>query len=315
MARVAPRKKKTVARRSSTAPKPVKKKTAGRKVKKSRPASAKSRPAGAVSGKKKPYRATVKKRRSIVTREAPTTGPQRLQKVLASAGLGSRRDCEELIIAGRVEVDRKVVTELGTKVDPQSQNVRVDGEVVLKPKLLYFAVFKPDGVISTNSDPAGRPRVIDLLPPHKKKNRRMFTVGRLDMHSEGLILLTNDGELANRLTHPRYGIEKEYLVQVAGHVEREVLQQIREGVYLSEGLMKVAGVKSRRRYKQSTLLDMTLNEGRNREIRRVMAKVGHKVQRLTRVSVGPIRLGKMEPGECRPLNRTEVTALRKATGL
>ncbi|NLE39238.1 MAG: rRNA pseudouridine synthase, partial [Pirellulaceae bacterium] len=154
----------------------------------------------------------------------PADAPgERLQKFLASAGLGSRRQCEELITAGRVEVDRQVVTELGTRVDSGSQEIRVDGTVLRSARRLYYAVNKPDRVISTNSDPSGRPRVVDLAP---KRDERLFCVGRLDLHSEGLILLTNDGELANRLTHPRYGIQKVYRVTVAGSPERDVLDQL-----------------------------------------------------------------------------------------
>ncbi len=299
MPRPTPRKKKYAT--------PRKKKHATSK----RPSS--KRPSSKRPTKKSSVRRPIPKRRPTAPKPtAPSDGKQRLQKVLAAAGFGSRRECEELILAGRVEVDRKVVTEMGTKVDPQTQEVRFDGETLSKPKLVYYAVYKPDGVISTNSDPAGRPRVIDLLP---NQDVRMFTVGRLDLHSEGLILLTNDGELANRLTHPRYEIEKLYLVQIAGHPERETLEQIRKGVYLSEGMMRVEGVRVKRKYKQSTFLEMRLNEGRNREIRRVLAKVGHKVQRLTRIAVGPIRLGKMTPGECRKLTHTELMSLRNAAGL
>ena len=136
-------------------------------------------------------------------RPTPTTGGERLQKVLAAAGLGSRRQCEELITTGRVEIDRVVVTELGTRVDPLRQQVRVDGMPLARPKLVYYAVNKPVGVLCTNRDPSGRPRVVDLVPG---RDARLFTIGRLDLHSEGLILVTNDGELANRLTHPRYGV-------------------------------------------------------------------------------------------------------------
>jgi len=235
---------------------------------------------------------------------------ERLQKVLAAAGLGSRRACEELITTGRVEIDRQVVTELGTRVDPRRQEVRVDGEPLAQPKLVCYAVNKPTGVVSTNRDPQRRPRVIDLLP--SEDGRRLFPVGRLDLNSEGLILVTNDGDLANQLTHPRYGVAKTYRVQVAGRPGREVLAQLRRGVRLAEGIAKAESVKVRSHHKQSTVLEMVLREGRNREIRRMLAAVEHKVMRLVRVAVGPVRLGELAPGKFRRLDRKELAALRKA---
>jgi 23S rRNA pseudouridine2605 synthase len=235
---------------------------------------------------------------------------ERLQKVLAAAGLGSRRACEELITAGRVEVDRQMVTELGTRVDPRRQEVRVDGEPIAQPRHVYFAVNKPPGVVSTNRDPQRRPRVIDIVPG--QDNRRLFPVGRLDMNSEGLILLTNDGELANELTHPRYGVAKTYRVQVAGCPERDVLAKLHRGVRLAEGVARAESVKVRSRHKQSAILELVLREGRNREIRRMLASVGHKVMRLVRIAVGPVRLGDLPPGAYRPLTGAEVAALRKA---
>ncbi len=235
---------------------------------------------------------------------------QRLQKVLAAAGAGSRRQCEELITTGRVEMDRQIVTELGTRVDPSQQEIRLDGVPLAKPKLAHYAVNKPPGVVSTNRDPAGRPRVIDLVPA---SSARLFTIGRLDVNSEGLILVTNDGELANRLAHPRYGVEKTYRVMVAGRPTREILAQLRRGVRLAEGVARVAGIRIKSHHKDSTILEMVLREGRNREIRRVLAKLGHKVLKLVRTAVGPVRLGKLAPGESRPLSRTELAALRSAT--
>lgn len=237
-----------------------------------------------------------------------SAGVQRLQKVLAAAGMGSRRQCEELILAGRVDVDGEVADQLGTKVDPQAQRIRVDGMPLPEPKRIYYAVNKPDGVVSTNRDPTGRPRVIDLLP---KDRTRLFPVGRLDLHSEGLILLTNDGEMANRLTHPRYGVEKVYRVLVAGNVDPTVLKELRRGIRLAEGIARVQHAEIRRRYKKSTVLEMVLREGQNREIRRVMARVGHKVMRLVRIAMGPVRLGKLPPGEFRRLTPNEIDALRR----
>jgi pseudouridine synthase len=235
-------------------------------------------------------------------------GSDRLQKVLAAAGIASRRECEQLILDGRVEVDHEVVTQLGTRVDPTRQEIRVDGELLHKANLVYFAVNKPTGVVSTSRDPAGRPRVTDLLPPNTP---RAFCVGRLDITSEGLILITNDGELANRLTHPRHGVEKIYQVQVAGQVEREVLAQLHRGVHLAEGFAHAKHVTIKSRRKKSTLLEMVLDEGRNREIRRLLARLGHKVQSLRRIAVGPVRLGDLPIGAVRPLDRKEIAALQR----
>ncbi len=235
-------------------------------------------------------------------------GPQRLQKVLAAAGVGSRRHCEELIQCGRVEVDRQVVTELGSKADPATQEIRVDGVALAQPKRVYFLVNKPPGVVSTNEDPSGRTRVVDLVG----YTGRLFTVGRLDMSSEGLILVTNDGELANRLTHPRYGVEKTYHVEVAGTIDRAELQRLRRGVHLAEGLARAVKVRVKHAYRHSTLLEIVLNEGRNREIRRMLARVGHKVERLKRVAIGPLRLGELPAGHVRALAREEIRRLRQA---
>ncbi|MCS7303932.1 MAG: rRNA pseudouridine synthase [Thermoguttaceae bacterium] len=237
----------------------------------------------------------------------------RLQKVLAAAGLGSRRKCEELILAGRVEVDGQLVTELGTRVDPYRQEIRVDGQRIRLQPLVYYAVNKPSGVVCTHRDPSGRTRLIDLVPA--SKGVRLFPVGRLDLHSEGLILVTNDGQLANRLTHPRYGVEKTYRVQVAGLPTPEILQKLQRGVWTSEGKLKAERIKVLGTHKKSTFLEMVLAEGRNRQIRRMLARVGHKVMKLKRLAVGPIRLGKLKPGACRPLTQEEIQALYKAAGL
>ena len=222
------------------------------------------------------------------------SGPERLQKVLASAGLGSRRECEELILQGRVEVDGQVADQLGTRVDPAVQQIRVDGDAVRISRRVYFAVNKPPGVVTTNRDPSGRPRVVDLV----RTDERVFAVGRLDRSSEGLILVTNDGELSNELTHPRYGVTKVYRVRVAGQPSAEVLQRLRRGIHLAEGVAKVAAIIVRKRYQQSTDLEVTLNEGRNREIRRILARVGHKVLGLKRIAFGPIKLANL-PVRCR----------------
>ncbi|MGD0898309.1 MAG: pseudouridine synthase, partial [Thermoguttaceae bacterium] len=208
------------------------------------------------------------------------------------------------------EVDRKVVAQLGTRVDPARQEVRVDGQSLAAGRRFYYAVHKPKGVVSTNWDPSGRPRVVDLVPA---RGGRLFAIGRLDLTSEGLILVTNDGDLANRLTHPRYGVSKTYRVQVAGRPSREVLEGLCRGVRLAEGWARAEQVEICSHQKESTWLEMVLREGRNREIRRLLARVGHKVLRLVRTAVGPIQLGRLPPGASRPLGPEEVRQLRHAT--
>jgi 23S rRNA pseudouridine2605 synthase len=234
-------------------------------------------------------------------------GLERLQKVLAAAGLGSRRSCEELITAGRVEVDRKVVAELGSRVDPLRQEIRVDGERLPDPRRVVYMLYKPVGVVTTNYDPSGRPRVVDLVPG----DQRLFAIGRLDRMSEGLIFVTNDGELANLLAHPRYGVEKKYLVQVAGVPTPETIEKLRKGIKLAEGTARAQHVHLKSQHKQSAVLEMVLDEGKNREIRRMLAQLGHKVHQLKRVAVGKLSLGSLLPGQHRQLAWNEVDALRK----
>ncbi len=273
------------------------------------PRGGRAAPSRSFRPRPKPPIAATNSRGATTDDDAPHCDGERLQKVLASAGLASRRECEQLITDGRVEVDGQVVSELGVRVDRNRQEIKVDGEPLPRPKLVYFAIHKPAGVVTTARDPAGRPRVIDLLPPGVG---RVFPVGRLDLESEGLILATNDGELANQLTHPKHGVEKTYDVQVAGHMEPDVLQQLRRGVHLSEGYAHAVHARIKSKLKKSTLLEMVLDEGRNREVRRLLARVGHKVQRLTRVAVGPVRLGEMPRGAVRRLTQEEVRKLREA---
>ena len=242
------------------------------------------------------------KRAEIAERPA-----ERLQKVLAAAGIGSRRECEELIEAGRVEIDKKVVVELGTRVDPLRQEVRVDGVPMTQPKRYYFMVNKPPGVVSTNRDPDGRTRVIDLV----RSEERLFPVGRLDRTSEGLILVTNDGELSNRLTHPRYGVSKTYRAEVLGRPTVPQLEQLRRGVHLADGIARVTSIDVKKRLKKSTVLEIVLQEGKNREIRRILARIGHKVLRLKRVAFGSLQLARLPLGEFRKLTRDEVLELEK----
>jgi 23S rRNA pseudouridine2605 synthase len=236
---------------------------------------------------------------------ASADGLVRLQKALAAAGVGSRRQCEELIVEGRVDVDGETVTELGTRVDPTRQEIYVDGEKLRRAKRVYYLINKPIGVISTNFDPTGRARVIDFAPSRE----RLFTIGRLDKSSDGLILATNDGELTDLLTHPRYGVEKTYLAEVAGSPSPESLEKLRKGVHLAEGFAHAKRVHVRRSHKHSTVMEIVLDEGRNREVRRLLARIGHKVMKLRRIAMGPMRLGTLKPGESRALRAEEVEEL------
>lgn len=238
--------------------------------------------------------------------EGESSAGIRLQRFLAMAGAGSRRHCEDFILTGRVTVDRETVRELGFRVIPDEQDVRLDGERVRVERKVWYLLNKPIGYLCTNSDPSGRARVLDLFPPNRA---RLFTVGRLDENSQGLLLVTNDGELAHRLAHPRFRVQKIYQVQVAGVPTRELLEQLKRGMYFAEGRFKVADVKFLRTKGASTILEMVLTEGQNREIRRLMAKLGHKVQRLERVALGPVELGDLPVGQHRPLAPQEVAAL------
>ena len=235
-------------------------------------------------------------------------GLERLQKILAHAGVGSRRACEELILQGRVTVDNQVVRELGTRVDPRTQQVALDGQKIHAERNVYYAVNKPKGYVSTNSDPSGKPLVVDILP---EIPQRVYSVGRLDEQSTGLMLLTNDGELANRLAHPRFGVEKVYRVVVAGEPPREVLDQLTQGIWLAEGKVRAKRVRMVGRKGQASVMEMVLAEGKNREIRRMMAKLGHKVMSLTRIAIGPIALKGLAVGGYRPLTAQEIDLLRK----
>lgn len=231
----------------------------------------------------------------------------RLQRALAAAGFGSRRQCEELILEGRVEVDGQTVDKLGTTVDPSHAKIFVDGTPLKPHRLVYFIVNKPVGVVTTNADPQGRPRVIDLVPP----DERVFPVGRLDRASEGLILLTNDGDLAQRLAHPRFEVPKVYRVTVAGNVTAEALREMRHGIYIAEGLVRVEGAKVLKAKSKSTEMEITLKEGKNREIRRILARLGHKVQTLKRIAMGPLRMGELPTGAYRKLSPEELKKLKR----
>lgn len=230
----------------------------------------------------------------------------RLQVLLARCGLGSRRACEDFITTGRVSVDGETVTELGAKVDVTSQKIEVDGESIRPDRPVCYMLNKPKGVLCTNSDPSGRTRVIDLFPTSAG---RLFPIGRLDENSVGLLLVTNDGELGHRLAHPRFKVPKIYEVQVAGRPTREIMQQLRQGMYFSDGRFKVDNAKITGSRGKSTILEVTLSEGRNREIRRLFSRVGHKVMKLERVAFGPLRLRSVAIGKYRQLTREEMKLL------
>ena len=239
----------------------------------------------------------------------------RLQKVMASAGVASRRVCEEMIAEGRVEVDGEVVTELGVRVDPATVAIHVDGmRLQLDETLKYYVFNKPRGVISTMEDPEGRPCISDYLKP-SSQHERLFHVGRLDNETEGLLLLTNDGELTNRLTHPSFEVPKTYLVQVRGPMGQGVGAQMREGIELEDGFQKVDSFKLVDSTPGHILVEVVLHSGRNRIVRRLFDAVGHPVERLVRTKIGPISLGDQRQGSIRVLGRGEVGHLLASVGL
>jgi len=235
---------------------------------------------------------------------SPEPEAERLQKVLARAGFGSRRTCDDLIAAGRVRVNGDVAV-LGQRVDPDTDRVEVDGvPVSVRDGLVYYLLNKPRGVVTTAADPQGRPTVIELVPLEP----RVFPVGRLDADTEGLLVLTNDGDLTYRLTHPSFGVEKEYLVEVEGAPAAPALRRLRQGVELDDGMTAPAKVGS----VGATALRITIHEGRNRQVRRMCAAVGHPVVRLVRTRVGSLTDRSLKPGEWRPLTQAEVRGLSAA---
>jgi pseudouridine synthase len=240
-------------------------------------------------------------------------GGVRLQKVLAAAGVGSRRHCEEMIGDGRVEVDGEVVRRFGARVDPQRQVIRVDGRrIPAREDLVYTALNKPAGVLTTMSDARGRPTIADYLGDRAE---RLFHVGRLDFDTEGLMLLTNDGELAHRLAHPRYGVLKTYLADVAGPLPRDLGRQLITGVELADGVASADRFRVVERAGDRALVEITLHEGRKHIVRRMLAETGHPVSRLVRTHVGPVALGSLRPGTTRRLSTTEIGELYAAVGL
>jgi 23S rRNA pseudouridine2605 synthase len=240
----------------------------------------------------------------------------RLQKVLSQAGIASRRLAEKMIIDGRVEVDGQLVTELGTRVDPDASVIRVDGaRVVLDDSLVYLALNKPVGMHSTMSDDRGRPCIGDLVEHRVRGNKKLFHVGRLDADTEGLILLTNDGELAHRLMHPSYEVPKTYVATVAGAVPRGLGKKLRAGIELDDGPAAVDDFAVVDAIPGKTLVRVTLHEGRKRIVRRLLKAAGFPVQALVRTDIGKVSLGEQRPGSIRALRRNEIGDLYKAVGL
>ncbi|MET8334848.1 pseudouridine synthase, partial [Streptosporangium canum] len=237
----------------------------------------------------------------------------RLQKVLAQAGVASRRACEDMIGDGRVTVDGQVVRRFGARVDPAKQVIHVDGKrLPTMPDLVYLAINKPIGVVSTMSDPDGRPSLADFVAD---RTERLFHVGRLDTETEGLILLTNDGELANRLTHPSYGVQKKYWAKVPGRIERDLGRRLKKGIELEDGIAKADSFTLVQEHGQQALVEVVLHEGRKHIVRRMLEEVGHPVIDLARIEFGPVKLGRLKPGTVRALTVKEVGELYAAVGL
>ncbi len=234
-----------------------------------------------------------------------------MQKVLAAAGVASRRRCEELILDGVVCVNRKVVDKLPAFADPEKDVITVNGREIRAALKVYFLLNKPKGVICTNSDPQGRKKAIDIV----KTRERIFCVGRLDIDSTGIIILTNDSELTNRLTHPRYGLAKTYVVSIRDEVGGEQIEKLKKGIWLAEGKTNRASVKILKRSHKQSSIEITIREGLNRQVRRMFAKVGLLVKSLKRTRIGKIDTWGLGVGKYRELNSSEIAYLKKATRL
>lgn len=230
----------------------------------------------------------------------------RLQKFLADAGVASRRASEELIVAGRVEVNGELVRQLGSKVDPDRDRVTVDGKPVRVKRKLYVALHKPRGCVCSRKDEHNRPTIYELLP---KEWSNIYSVGRLDYDTEGLIFLTNDGEFALRLTHPRYGVRKKYLATVDGRVEHEIVEKFTRGVFHMGEKLKAERVHIVSASLSRSVVELELAEGKNREVRRLFESQGKTVKRLQRIQIGKIKLGELKPGKWRTLTETEIKSL------
>jgi 23S rRNA pseudouridine2605 synthase len=240
----------------------------------------------------------------------------RLQKVLSQAGIASRRVAERMILDGRVEVDGNIVTEMGTRVDPATNDIRVDGtRVLFDDTLMHLAINKPRGMHSTMSDDRGRPCIGDLVEHRVRGNKGLFHVGRLDADTEGLMLLTNDGELAHRLMHPSYEVPKTYVATVLGTVPRGLGKKLRAGIELDDGPARVDDFAMVDQLPGRSMVRVTLHEGRKRIVRRLLAAVGYPVQELVRTDIGTVSLGDQRPGSIRVLTRKEIGELYKAVGL
>ncbi len=287
-----------------------------RAVRQRRP-STEAEPSGEVEASREDEPSTVEQ---VMTGKEERDGernPQRLQKIVAAAGIASRRKAEELIASGRVQVNGQTVTELGSKADPERDHIRVDGKLLKKPQQFrYFMLNKPKGVVTTVSDPEGRPTVMKFFG---RAGARLFPVGRLDYQSEGLLLMTNDGELANVLTSAASHVEKTYLVKVSGKPREEALEQLRHGVMIERGrrgeregrVMTQPAQISLIRDTDNPWFEVVLTEGKNREIRKMFEEIGHFVEKVRRVGFGPLVLD-VPPGETRELNEEEVTQLKRA---
>lgn len=240
----------------------------------------------------------------------------RLQKVLAAAGVASRRMSEKLIAAGRVEVNGEVVQQMGLRINPNVDIVRVDGtRVQVNEEMVYFILNKPRGVHSTMHDELGRPSVGELIDVRFKQGQGLFHVGRLDAETEGLLFLTNDGELANRLMHPKYGISKTYMATVLGEVNRNIIKELKDGVDLDDGIARADNVQIVDVWQGKSLLKIELHEGRKHIVRRMLKELGYPVTALVRTKIHTVQLGEQKPGTVRALNRSELASLYKAVGL
>jgi 23S rRNA pseudouridine2605 synthase len=250
----------------------------------------------------------------VATDDMPDEGGLiRLQKFLAQSGVASRRRCEELMLAGEVEVDGEIVTRLGTKVDPRTAVIRVSGKR-LPPVSdhVYLVLNKPRGVVSTMSDPEGRRTIADLVADRPE---RLFHVGRLDTDTSGLLLLTNDGDFAHRMAHPSYEVDKTYVAEVEGEVYKRTLKRLLEGVELEDGPVTVSRARLVATAKDKSIVELVIHEGRNRIVRRLLDQVGHPVRRLTRTQFGPVSLGTLPVGETRELTLDELGELLEAASL
>lgn len=233
---------------------------------------------------------------------------ERLQKVMASAGVASRRQCEELILQGVVRVNGKVVDELPAFVDPDTDVISVSGRRLKEAERVYYLLNKPKGVISTSHDPQGRPSALDLVPTKE----RIFCVGRLDADTTGLLILTNDAELTNLLTHPKYKVSKVYAARVAGHLDEQAVEKLKKGIWLAEGKTGQATVRVIKSGREESAIEVTIRQGLNRQIRRMLANVGLRVRSLKRTRIGSLKIEGLGVGQYRPLTKTEVASLRRA---